>query len=143
MRTSRSHSERGERGSTLVEFALVVPVLFAMMIGILQYGYHFWALQTAAGTAREAARHLAVGTEWACTRTQAKAQLAFPAVSTVPDPTYRFVSGASTPTVGDTVVVTVTLQSLHIGFLPVPDDGLITETARARVESVPTTPSSC
>lgn len=134
---------RGERGSTLVEFALVVPILLAMMIGILQYGYHFWALETASATAREAARRLAVGTEWACTKAEVKTQLGGPAVSTVPDPTYRYTSGSGAATVGDTVVVTVTLQSLHVGFVPLPGGGLITETARARVESVPTTPQSC
>lgn len=134
---------RGERGSTLVEFALVVPILLAVMIGILQYGYHFWALETASATAREAARRLAVGTEWACTKTEATNQLDLPAVSTVPHPTYRYTSGSSTPTVGDTVVVTVTLQSLHIGFIPLPGGGLITETASARVEWVPPAAQGC
>lgn len=134
---------QGERGSTLVEFALVVPLLLALMIGILQYGYHYWALETASATAREAARRLAVGTAWDCTKAEARAQLDLPAVSTVPDPTYRYTSGSSTPTVGDTVVVTVTLQSLHIGFVPLPGSGLITQSARARVEWVPTAAQSC
>ena len=134
---------REERGSTLVEFALVVPLLLTVMIGILQYGYHFWALETASATAREAARRLAVGTDWGCTRAEAKDRLSGPAVSTVADPTYRYTSGSSTPTVGDTVVVTVTLQSLHLGFVPLPGSGLITESARARVEWVPATAQSC
>lgn len=134
---------REERGSTLIEFALVVPILLAVMIGILQYGYHFWALETASATAREAARRLAVGTDWACTKAEVKNQLGGPAVSAVPDPVYRYTSGSSTPTVGDTVVVTVTLQSLHVGYVPLPGGGLITESARARVEWIPTTPQSC
>ena len=138
-----SPGHRDDRGSTLIEFALVVPLLLAVMIGILQYGYHFWALETASATAREAARRLAVGTDWACTRTEAKSQLAGPAVSAVPDPTYRYASGSTTPTVGDTVVVTVTIQSLHIGYVPLPGGGLITESARARVEWVPSVPQSC
>lgn len=132
-----------EDGSTLVEFALVVPVLLLVMLGILQYGYHYWALETASATAREAARRMAVGTQWACTRTEAKGRLAMPAVGTVPDPTYRFTSGAASATVGDTVVVTVTLQSLHIAFLPLPGGGSITQTARARVEAVPDSPLAC
>lgn len=143
MTRRRSSCERGEQGSSLVEFALIVPLLLAVMIGILQYGYHFWALETASATAREAARRLAVGTEWACSRTEAKERLSLPAVSTVPDPTYHYTSGSAAPTVGDTVVVTVTLQSLHIGFVPLPDSGLITETARARVEHVPTGVQAC
>ena len=127
----------------MVEFALVLPILLAVMLGILQYGYHFWALETASATAREAARRLAVGTDWTCTRTEAMNRLAGPSVGTVPTPTYRFVSGASTATVGDVVVVSVTVQSLDVGLIPVPGGALITETARARVESVPSTALTC
>ncbi|MGZ4445278.1 MAG: TadE/TadG family type IV pilus assembly protein [Nocardioides sp.] len=133
----------GERGSTLVEFALVVPVLLYVLLGIFQYGYHYWALETASASAREAARRLAVGTDWTCTKDEAKSRLDFPAIGAVPDPTYAFTSGAASPTVGDTVVVTVRLTSLHFSFLPLPGDGVVTQTARARVESVPTTPLAC
>jgi Flp pilus assembly protein TadG len=134
---------RDERGSTLVEFALVVPVLLLVMLGILQYGYHFWALETASATAREAARRLAVGTAWDCTRTEAVDRLSGPAVSAVPAPSYRYASGASTPTVGDLVTVTVTFQSLFVGLLPVPDRGWVSETATSRVENVPDAPLDC
>lgn len=136
-------SRREERGSVVVEFALVVPILLALMLGILQYGYHYWALETASATAREAARRLAVGTQWACTRDEAMDRLEGPAVSTVAAPTYRYASGASTATVGDVVVVSVTLQSMDLGFLPLPGSGAITETARARVENVPSTALTC
>ena len=134
---------RDERGSTLVEFALVVPVLLVVMLGILQYGYHFWALETASATAREAARRLAVGTAWDCTRAEAVDRLSGPAVSAVPSPTYGYASGASTPTVGDVVTVTVTFQSLFVGLLPVPGGGWVSETASSRVENVPDTPLDC
>lgn len=132
-----------DRGSTLVEFSLVVPVLLVVMLGILQYGYHFWALETASATAREAARRLAVGTAWDCTRTEAVDRLSGPAVSAVPAPSYRFASGAATPAVGDVVTVTVTFQSLFVGLLPVPGEGWISETASSRVENVPDTPLDC
>ena len=127
----------------MVEFALVVPILLGLMFGILQYGYQLWALETASATAREAARRLAVGTDWACTKAEAKLRLAQPAVATVPDPTYRYASGASTATVGDTVIVTVTFQSLDMGLLPLPAGGVVTQTARAKIEWTPSTSQSC
>jgi Flp pilus assembly protein TadG len=141
LRTARR--PRGDRGSTLVEFALVVPVLLVVMLGILQYGYHFWALQTASATAREAARRLAVGTAWTCTSAEAVDRLAGPAVSAVPTPTYRYGSGASTASVGDLVTVTVSFQSLYVGLLPVPGRGWVSESATSRVENVPDSPLNC
>jgi Flp pilus assembly pilin Flp len=140
-------TQRSERGATLVEFALVVPVLLSVLLGTIQYGYHYWALETASATAREAARRLAVGTDWACTMTEVKTRLDKPAVGTVPDPTraYQDASGATTSTavLGGIVTVTVTLPSLDMNLFPVPDNGVITQSAQARIENVPTTPIAC
>jgi Flp pilus assembly protein TadG len=131
----------------LVEFALVVPLLLSVLLGTVQYAYHYWALETASATAREAARRLAVGTDWTCTKTEAKNRLAKPAVGTVPDPTrtYKNVLGATTPSavLGGIVTVTVTLPSLDMKLFPVPNNGVITQSAQARIESVPTTALGC
>lgn len=135
--------DRDERGATLVEFALVVPVLLVVTLGILQYGYQFWALETASATAREAARRMAVGTSWDCTRAEAVDRLSGPAVRDVPAPTYRYSSGGSTPVVGGMVTVTVSFQSLFVGLLPVPNRGWVSESATSRVENVPDTPLAC
>ena len=138
---------RSESGATLVEFALVVPILLAVLLGTVQYGYHYWALETASATAREAARRLAVGTDWTCTLTEAKNRLAKPAVGTVPDPTrtYKNLLGTTTPSavLGGIVTVTVTLPSLDMKLFPVPNNGVITQSAQARIENVPTTPLAC
>jgi hypothetical protein len=68
-------------------------------------------------------------------------------VGTVPDPTrtYQDVSGATTSTavLGGIVTVTVTLPSLDMKLFPVPDNGLITQSAQARIENVPATPIPC
>ena len=63
--------ERSERGAMAVEFALVFPIVFAVMFGIIQYGIYFWGRSTAAASARESARQLAVGTDWTCSHDQA------------------------------------------------------------------------
>ena len=131
---------RDDRGSTLVEFALVMPVILWILLGILQYGYHYWALETAAATARDAARRYAVGAEQACTVAEAKLRADGPALGAVS------VSGPPlSPAVGDVVTVTVSFQSLnmHLPVIGVPDGGVVTETADARIESVPSTPLTC
>jgi Flp pilus assembly protein TadG len=129
---------RGEHGAGAVEFALVAPILFAVMFGILQYGYHYWALETASATAREAARRYAVGTDPVCTQTEARNHAGTVAIGSVT------VSGAPVaPKVGDVVTVTVSFQSLDMHLFPLPDDGYVTESATVRVENVPTTPIAC
>ena len=41
------------------------------MFGVIQYGVYFWGASTAAASAREAARQIAVGTDWTCSHDQA------------------------------------------------------------------------
>ncbi len=49
------------RGQSIIEFALVVPALLALMIGIMEFGYLVKANMTLASAAREAARYAALG----------------------------------------------------------------------------------
>lgn len=127
-----------ERGASAVEFALVAPLLFAVMFGILQYGYHYWALETAAATAREAARHYAVGAGQTCTQAEAQRRAGTAALGPV-----TVSAPPSSPTVGQVITVTVSFQSLDMHIFPLPDDGYVSESATARVENVPTTALTC
>ena len=121
-----------------MEFALVVPLLLLLLLGILQYSYLFWSKETAAATAREAARRYAVGTQQACTVQEAKDRAAPAALGAVT------VSAPPTaPRVGDIISVTVSFQGLDVHLLPIPDGGWISETVQVRVESVPATPRAC
>lgn len=52
MRISRTRS----RGQTLAEFALVLPVLLLVMMGIVDFGRAVWAYNTLSNAAREGAR---------------------------------------------------------------------------------------
>lgn len=136
---------RSERGASAVELALVLPGVLLLILGILQYGYMYWSLETAAASAREAARRLAVGTSWEeCARDEAIAKAASPAIgsSAAADaPSYTDAQGApvSGPEVGGLVSVTIRLQTLdlNIPLLPMPNDAMIAETAEARVQYVP------
>ena len=137
----RGRSSRSETGAAAIEFALVFPLVFAVMFGIIEYGVYFWGRSTAAASARESARQLAVGTKWVCSQAEAKdkANLAGNGVVV----TMRYVNATNTPVVGDTVEVTVTAKTLAPTLLPIPDGGRIREVATARVENIPTDPLDC
>lgn len=134
-------ASRSERGAIAVEFALVFPIVFAVMFGIIQYGIYFWGRSTAAASARESARQLAVGTDWTCSHDQAveKANGAGSGATA----SRKYLNAANSAKIGDLVEVTVTAHSLAPDFLPLPDSGAITEVATARVENIPTIPLTC
>jgi Flp pilus assembly protein TadG len=52
---------RDQGGASAVEFALIAPLLFSLLLGIIQYGSLFLVQARMADTARDTARRLAVG----------------------------------------------------------------------------------
>lgn len=48
--------KKNERGASLIEFALVLPILIALVLGILEFGWLFNGWITINGAAREGAR---------------------------------------------------------------------------------------
>jgi Flp pilus assembly protein TadG len=58
---------RRQRGQSLVEFAIVLPVFMFLLMGIVDFGRVVWAQNSLAAAAREAARFAIVhGSEAAC-----------------------------------------------------------------------------
>ena len=61
---------KNEKGQSLVEFALVVPLLLLLVVGIFEFGRAWMTRNVMTGAAREAARIAAVeapggdGTVW-------------------------------------------------------------------------------
>lgn len=55
-----SHDRRRQRGQGLAEFALVLPVFMAILLGMIDVGRAVWANNAAANAAREAARYASV-----------------------------------------------------------------------------------
>ena len=55
-----SHRARDERGQAMVEFALVLPILMALLLGIIQFGIVFNNYITLTDAARAGARKAAV-----------------------------------------------------------------------------------
>ena len=143
-------SARAEQGAAALEFGLVFPVVVLVMFGIIQYGYHFWSLHTAAATARETARLLVVGSDWGCAEALARGFADAPAVgATPPEVTRAYHAEDGTPqpgpVEGSMVTVTVSFQSLDLGmpFLPLPDGARVTQSATARIENVPPVRLAC
>ncbi len=61
LRDSRRFFRRGEKGQDIVEFALILPILLLLIMGIVDFGraYNTWMMVTHG--AREGARYAAVG----------------------------------------------------------------------------------
>ena len=71
--TGRDRS-RGERGVGLVEFALVLPLLLILTLGVIDVSRGFWVKNIAYQAAREGARHLVVRTLSDSTDVRARVQ---------------------------------------------------------------------
>ena len=54
-------NEDRERGAALVEFALVLPILLVILLGIVDFGLYFYNDLQLTHAARDAARYLTVG----------------------------------------------------------------------------------
>lgn len=137
-RPGRGH----ERGAAALEFALMAPVVLLAILGVLQYAYHFWSLETASAAAREAARRVSVGTSWDCVQQEAIDRATLPALTTASiavTTTYAFATDA----VGDVVEVTVTFDSLDLGLFPLPSGGRVSETVATTVQNRPYQQISC
>jgi len=68
---SRTGRARGDRGQSLVEFALVFPIFLLLLFGLIDIGRYVYTVNALSQAAREAARFGSVGT-WSdrCTGTR-------------------------------------------------------------------------
>ncbi len=57
---------KNKRGQGLVEFALILPLLMMLLLGIIEGGRIIWAYVTVQNAAREAARYAVTGRPFAC-----------------------------------------------------------------------------
>ena len=135
MRTLTS-SRRSEDGAAAVEFAFIFAAVFVpLLMGMLQYGWYFYATQATTSGAREAARRLSVGDCKTGTAAQTHAQnvSGFKSLALDFGPTTAPSSNTLPPT-GDVLRVEARVNGKIIGFLPMPSDGQITRVVEARVE---------
>ena len=103
---------RDQRGASAVEFALIAPLLFTLLLGTIQYGSLFLVQNRMVDTARDTARRLAVGnfTTESDAEDYAKAQLA--------DMSPQFAATASLPHPPDhDVSVTITVPKEDVAWV--------------------------
>jgi Flp pilus assembly protein TadG len=132
---------RDEGGATAVEFALISIPLFAIVFGMIDYGWYFFASQTSGSAASTVTRRMQVGDCWGAGQalTLAKKQAA-----TVTSLSRQIDGSAEAPptsadlgtaVVGTTqITVKVQANGKLIGFFPLPNDGEITSTVQAQLE---------
>jgi Flp pilus assembly protein TadG len=63
---------RSERGAAAVEFALILPVLLVLVLGIVEFGHAFQVQAQLSSAARDGARSAALGNTATTARTQVK-----------------------------------------------------------------------
>lgn len=106
---------RGEQGASAVEFALVVPVLFLFVFGIIEYGNFFKLENQADSAAMIGARTLALN------GTPAAAQAAAQAAAGSKFTTSDFATTPCTTAVGANATVTVNKTYTKLfGIVPTP-----------------------
>lgn len=140
---------RDERGTALVEFALVLPMLLAVLVGILSFGRAMNYDEQATHLANEAARYAAVdsvpagatGTLGQWVRSQVDSPELANATGAVSGTQVCIAYGPSGTTVGQPLTVTMKFTFSWLPVLKIKAASTtITRTATMRIEAPPTDP---
>jgi Flp pilus assembly protein TadG len=94
---------RSERGAAAVEFALVVPILLAILLGTIEFGRAYNVQISLTHAARETARYMAIHGNWDDAKNKG-----IGAASSVGLNASHFTTTTSTCPKGSDVLVTVT-----------------------------------
>lgn len=118
-------TKRAERGAVAVEFALVVPILLLVLIGIINFGVVITQQLSLSNAARQAARYSVIdGRD--CDMVEAEARAAVATVGMGADAPVFTITGGTCPepcadsTVGANVNVTMTYESTYVVPFPIP-----------------------
>lgn len=103
-----------ERGAAAVEFALVLPVLIALLLGIIDFGGAFSAQQTLTYAARAGARVMVL--QNSTSAATSAAQNAASPLGTLPASAFAVSPSACSP--GTQVTFTVNYTFTGTGFFP-------------------------
>jgi Flp pilus assembly protein TadG len=132
MKTKRIRKTRkGEKGQNLVEFALVIPLLMLLVIGIAEFGRAWMTKNILTGAAREAVRIMAVQTGNITTATARADNILNSAGITTASVNVIDASSAFEPV---SVIVTYNFPVVLTGFIPGLDNITLSSTTTMRKE---------
>ena len=137
----RRSGTREQRGAAAVEFALVLPVLLAIVFGIIDYGIVFDNALNARQGVREAARQGVVGnfSMAGCDTGTSMTQLVCKTnkqVAPVAGTSYTMVKVPATWTRGATLVVCSQVKNTGTtGFVPLPANGIVRSKTQMSIET--------
>ena len=120
MRRVKTQPPRDERGAAAVEFALIAPLLFMLIFGIINFGIAWSEKEVFVQAAREGARFAAVGCESSCDSTEVRDRVTAAAVGyQIDEPITVDPNGCSSADTSDTVEVSwVQAFQINIPFVP-------------------------
>lgn len=99
-----------ERGAAAVEFAIIVPVLVALLLGIMEFSRAYNAQASLSAAAREGVRVMAISNDPVASRTAAKSTAASlsPALADSNITFKNLDTGTTTCATGNRIAVTIT-----------------------------------
>src|SRR5881397_627055 len=99
MLARRAHRRRGDEGAAAIEAALVLPVLFLFILGIVQFGMALWQWNTMLLAVEQAGRYVMINNSScgvSCAESQMQAVLSGASVCTTPTSGQMCVSASTT-----------------------------------------------
>lgn len=105
---------KNERGAAAVEFALIVPLLVALIAGIADFGRAYHLQTTITGAAREAVRLVALRNDPATARSAAKSAAS---PLTLTDDQISLTTCPATPSPTANAVVTIRYETTYLSGL--------------------------
>lgn len=123
---------KNEKGQSLVEFALVLPILLLLVLGMLEYGWMLNAKLSVVGAAREGARASSVlGTEKSG---EAYKDAAFDAANKYIGIGTLDEDNVDVEVMGDSVTVSITYEKEPLIGLYIKEEMLIASSVTMRME---------
>lgn len=128
---TRRRPRRDQRGAAVLEFALVAPLFFLVIFGLVTFGMILAKKQSITNAAADGAR-AAVGQANPAAAAQARVQAALGAPGAY---TATYVPGACSGGTGNCITVTITYDNAGHPLVPTPINSLVpTITAKAVVQ---------
>ena len=125
--------KRGDDGASAVELALVLPLLLLIVFGVIQFGYMFFAWNSMATAAGQAARYMAIHNDQSGARALAREVLPGADDLGIQDADITFSFSSGTACAADRTVTVTIVHTSPIDLLPFVDNSI---TRRSAAECV-------